>query len=52
MVGGLAVSQAMTLFITPVIFVEIERIRGWVHRVAATRLRFRRRLSEQPAPAE
>ena len=51
-VGGLVTSQLLTLFITPVIFVEIERMRQWVHRVLASRLRFGRRLSEQPAPAE
>jgi HAE1 family hydrophobic/amphiphilic exporter-1 len=29
-VGGLIVSQALTLFITPVIFVEMDRLNNWV----------------------
>jgi HAE1 family hydrophobic/amphiphilic exporter-1 len=29
-VGGLIVSQALTLFITPVIFVEMDRLNTWV----------------------
>ena len=29
-VGGLVVSQALTLYITPVIFVQMERLSGWV----------------------
>ncbi|WP_019995886.1 efflux RND transporter permease subunit [Aureimonas ureilytica] len=36
-VGGLLVSQVLTLFITPVIFVEIERLRRFTGRVLARR---------------
>jgi len=32
-VGGLMVSQVLTLFITPVIFVEIEQISTWLNRL-------------------
>jgi hydrophobe/amphiphile efflux-1 (HAE1) family protein len=36
-VGGLMVSQVLTLFITPVIFVEIERLRAFVGRFTSRR---------------
>ena len=45
MVGGLLVSQALTLFTTPVIYVYLDRLAG----------RFRRRpaaQARQPEPAE
>ncbi|MDE3028865.1 MAG: efflux RND transporter permease subunit, partial [Paracoccaceae bacterium] len=35
--GGLVVSQALTLFITPVIFVQIEAVSAWVSRVVLRR---------------
>ena len=35
--GGLVVSQALTLFITPVIFVQIEALSAWVSRVVLRR---------------
>lgn len=46
-VGGLIVSQALTLFITPVIFVEIERFSNWVGGVR-NRLTRRRKQPENP----
>ncbi|TCL76206.1 efflux RND transporter permease subunit [Rhizobium sp. BK251] len=36
-VGGLIVSQALTLFITPVIFVEMDRLGRFLHRLLAKR---------------
>ena len=33
-VGGLVVSQSLTLFITPVIYTYMERFQGWLSRVA------------------
>jgi HAE1 family hydrophobic/amphiphilic exporter-1 len=52
-VGGLVTSQLLTLFITPVIFVEIERLRGAVARLWAGRFGFGRgRLRGHPMPAE
>jgi multidrug efflux pump len=30
-VGGLIVSQALTLFTTPVIYLHMERLRSWIH---------------------
>ena len=45
-VGGLLVSQVLTLFITPVIFVFVERFAGFLRvRSSGTR-------TEAPAPAE
>jgi hydrophobic/amphiphilic exporter-1 (mainly G- bacteria), HAE1 family len=35
--GGLVVSQALTMFITPVIFVQIEALSAWVSRVVLRR---------------
>jgi HAE1 family hydrophobic/amphiphilic exporter-1 len=35
-VGGLAVSQLLTLYITPVYFIYIEEARLWLHRRRAT----------------
>jgi HAE1 family hydrophobic/amphiphilic exporter-1 len=43
MVGGLIVSQALTLFTTPVIYIYLDRLSGWLAR--------RRRPAEQPQPA-
>ena len=61
-VGGLVVSQLLTLFITPVIFVEVDRLGGWVgHSLANLAGTFRRRRGRevgnlpgepQPMPAE
>nr|WP_210382375.1 efflux RND transporter permease subunit [Jiella sonneratiae] len=46
-VGGLVVSQVLTLFITPVIFVEIERMSDFVRRRGR-----RAAAAAAPAPAE
>jgi HAE1 family hydrophobic/amphiphilic exporter-1 len=43
MVGGLIVSQALTLFTTPVIYIYLDRLSGWLAR--------RRRPAEKPQPA-
>ncbi len=43
-VGGLVVSQLLTLYITPVVYVYFEQFRAWVVRHA-------RRAQPQPAPA-
>ena len=43
MVGGLIVSQALTLFTTPVIYIYLDALSGW--------LAGRRRPSEKPAAA-
>ena len=43
-VGGLVVSQLLTLYITPVVYVYFEHFRGWVSRHA-------RRAQPQPASA-
>ena len=36
-VGGLIVSQAVTLYITPVIYIYLERFKAWTARTRATR---------------
>jgi HAE1 family hydrophobic/amphiphilic exporter-1 len=48
-VGGLLVSQLLTLFVTPVIFVELDRLSGILK---AIRNRFSVRESVVVAPAE
>jgi multidrug efflux pump len=45
-VGGLIVSQALTLFTTPVIYLYLDRLRAWVGR---TRAGVRRRLAPRAA---
>jgi HAE1 family hydrophobic/amphiphilic exporter-1 len=42
-VGGLVVSQLLTLFITPVFYTYMEQVRGWLGR-------FRKRKGKQAAP--
>ncbi|MET0748299.1 MAG: efflux RND transporter permease subunit [Rhizobium sp.] len=44
-VGGLLVSQALTLFITPVIFVEMDRLNSWVKNLGR-----KKRTEEDRAP--
>jgi multidrug efflux pump subunit AcrB len=31
-IGDLLVSQILTLYLTPVLYLELERLREWVHR--------------------
>jgi multidrug efflux pump subunit AcrB len=45
-VGGLLVSQALTLYTTPVIYLYLERVRHWITH------KKRRRPTAAPAPAE
>jgi hydrophobic/amphiphilic exporter-1 (mainly G- bacteria), HAE1 family len=47
-VGGLLVSQVLTLFITPVVFVQVERLGGWLRGWG----RRRARGAGSPATAE
>ena len=44
-VGGLIVSQALTLFITPVVYLYFERLQSWIDRPS-------RRRTERPAAAK
>jgi multidrug efflux pump len=46
-IGGLLVSQALTLFTTPVVYLYFDRLQHWW-----ARLRFRRRRPEEPIPSE
>jgi hypothetical protein len=49
MVGGLLVSQMLTLFTTPVIYLYLDRVNAWVgrHRIGGDRLR---RLADSATP--
>jgi HAE1 family hydrophobic/amphiphilic exporter-1 len=44
--GGLVFSQVVTLYLTPVMYIYMERLRGWVARLLSSR----RRPSQEPAP--
>jgi hypothetical protein len=46
-VGGLIVSQALTLFTTPVVYLYLDRLRAWTSR---TRSNVRQRLTGTPRP--
>ena len=48
-VGGLIVSQALTLYTTPVVYLYLDRFRLWAARARAQR---RHGTSGAPAPAE
>jgi lipopolysaccharide export system protein LptC len=43
-VGGLIVSQALTLFTTPVVYLYLDRLQTWIQRTRAR--------SVSPAPAQ
>jgi HAE1 family hydrophobic/amphiphilic exporter-1 len=46
-VGGLLVSQVLTLYITPVIYIYLDRFRNWATRARSTRAAL---APEQPKP--
>jgi hydrophobe/amphiphile efflux-1 (HAE1) family protein len=54
MVGGLLVSQALTLFTTPVVYLYLHRVSQWLKRRKAdpSRIGVERRAEPQSAPAE
>ena len=45
MVGGLLVSQALTLFTTPVIYIYLDRLSDWLSGLTSSK-----RAEPQPAP--
>ena len=47
-VGGLIVSQCLTLFTTPVIYLVFDRLRGWIGRKLGARVR-KRKATQQPS---
>jgi multidrug efflux pump len=49
-VGGLLVSQMLTLYTTPIIYLYLDRFRLWAQQRWATRWRFLR--SRAPEPGE
>jgi hydrophobic/amphiphilic exporter-1 (mainly G- bacteria), HAE1 family len=50
MVGGLLVSQALTLFTTPVVYLYLDRVSQWLNR--GSRAVSTRTEREQAVPAE
>ncbi|MBP1860489.1 efflux RND transporter permease subunit [Rhizobium herbae] len=51
-VGGLIVSQALTLFITPIIFVEMDRLNNWAIGLGVRKQRVEERHQPTPLAAE
>jgi Cu/Ag efflux pump CusA len=49
MVGGLAVSQVLTLYTTPVVYLYLDRFQQWLNRKTGTPTR---EPKEMPAAAE
>jgi len=47
-VGGLLVSQLLTLYTTPVVYLYLDRVQGWWTRIRSSRRR--RRQEAEPAP--
>jgi HAE1 family hydrophobic/amphiphilic exporter-1 len=52
MVGGLIVSQALTLFTTPVIYLYLDGLADWLGRFSKKKEEPRPRDSAEPTPAE
>jgi hypothetical protein len=50
-VGGLVVSQALTLFTIPVTYIYMDRFSDWIAGFARSRQTARPRGAPQPAPA-
>jgi HAE1 family hydrophobic/amphiphilic exporter-1 len=48
MVGGLALSQLLTLYTTPVIYLYLDRLQGWLRKKGRARIR---RVEESATPA-
>jgi HAE1 family hydrophobic/amphiphilic exporter-1 len=46
-VGGLVFSQVMTLYITPVYYVYLERLQQWTRRIMRKGNRLQRRIAEE-----
>ena len=53
-VGGLAVSQLLTLFTTPVVYLYLDRLQNWMVRrtIPGQRVQARAPLQAEPLPGE
>jgi HAE1 family hydrophobic/amphiphilic exporter-1 len=52
MVGGLALSQVLTLYTTPVIYIYLDKLQTWLSGGEAKAHKMRSEIRPAPTPAE